>query len=288
MYSKKLVNTLIENESLFVPLIFTPKQIEVIKRKQENKKLSNSDKKQLYTSIKSKIRAISLLIEPTTFYLTAKKPIPERVKRAENILKSLPFEKAFISGSFLFKEKYNDIDVFVISKRIRGEEKKQKLHFVYIPEKALKDPIIQSAARSSLSKFLISREFSAPKMSLSGHMQLFQETALLIFQDKDSTKDIRELIFHEFFIKNNEILESEKLIEISDIFTKLNRKNKLKKLKEKIKVILKNYNSTYAKRELKEYIKVLDKEIKEFKLNEHLKYYKETYLEIIRNGKDNS
>ena len=40
----------------------------------------------------------------------------EREKKAEKILNSLPYRYCFIAGSFLFKEKYKDIDVFVITR----------------------------------------------------------------------------------------------------------------------------------------------------------------------------
>lgn len=284
MYYKQVLDNLIEKEDLFVPLIFTKKQMNILKKTKLHKKLDNAEKKQLYTSIKSKLRALTILIRPTIFYLTASNPITERLKRAEQILETLPYEKAFISGSFLFKDKYNDIDIFVISDRTRGEEKRGKLHLVYLPERALKDPIIQSAARSCLSKFLIQRKFHPPNMHLFDYMQLFQETGLLIYQNKDGPKDIRGIIFYDYYIKNKDVISSEKLIRLCDEFSKLSKKHKLNYLRQKIIEILRSYRINYLKKELREYIKVLEQEIREFTMNEHLKYYKDTYLGVLEDG----
>ena len=40
----------------------------------------------------------------------------ERIKAAEALLDSIPAKYCFITGSFLYKEKYNDIDIFVITR----------------------------------------------------------------------------------------------------------------------------------------------------------------------------
>jgi hypothetical protein len=280
MIPVQVLSRLIESKELFVPLIFTEKQMIILEKVSKKKKLTNSEKKQLYTSIKAKLKALSTLETPTTYFLTADKPIPERITTAEKILRSLPFEKVFISGSFLFKKEYNDIDVFIISNK-RGEEKKDNLHIIYIPEKALKTATIQSAARSSLSKFFIPRENITITKSLFDYMQLFQETSLLIFQNKDEIKDIRELIFYHNYLKYNNIPSSEQLMELCDEFMKLDKKKKLERIKAIIKDMLAFYGKEYLKRELNEYVGVLDNEIKEFRLNKHLNYYKETYLEAL-------
>ena len=42
--------------------------------------------------------------------------LTKRIPEAEAILKDIPAKYCFISGSFLYKENYADIDVFVISR----------------------------------------------------------------------------------------------------------------------------------------------------------------------------
>ena len=77
---------------------------------------------------------------------------------------------------------------------------------------SLKNPIIQSSARSSISNFLVPKEFDPPKIFLLELMQIFQENVLLIFQNKDTIKDVRDLIFYNYYLKNHDIMSSEELI----------------------------------------------------------------------------
>ena len=58
------------------------------------------------------------------------KIIAQRLKQAEDILNKIPAKYCFISGSFLYKENYKDIDVFIISrskKKFKSENKKTKI-----------------------------------------------------------------------------------------------------------------------------------------------------------------
>src|SRR3989338_3771851 len=44
------------------------------------------------------------------------KLINERLKEAEDLLAQVPTKYCFITGSFLYKEKYKDIDIFVVTR----------------------------------------------------------------------------------------------------------------------------------------------------------------------------
>ena len=59
-----------------------------------------------------KKKAIKKKIEPLNFfkegwYIKGSNMIPERIEQAKQMLKEINKEKAFISGSFLFAEKYS-------------------------------------------------------------------------------------------------------------------------------------------------------------------------------------
>jgi len=45
-----------------------------------------------------------------------KKLLHERLKETENLLVQIRAKYCFITGSFLYKEKYKDIDVFVVTR----------------------------------------------------------------------------------------------------------------------------------------------------------------------------
>ena len=66
MYNKLLIQ-ITNNKDLFSPLIFTPKQISIILKIQNQNTLSNAEKKSYYSSIKKKLLAINLLINSSFF-----------------------------------------------------------------------------------------------------------------------------------------------------------------------------------------------------------------------------
>ena len=56
--------------------------------------------------------------------------ITERVKEAERLLDQIPAKYCFITGSYLYKENYKDIDIFVVTrskKKFKVNNKKAKI-----------------------------------------------------------------------------------------------------------------------------------------------------------------
>jgi hypothetical protein len=267
---------------------FTKKQLNIISK--EYKMLNPSEKKQWYVSIRSKLEAFIKISNNNNYnnklYINTE-IIPKRIKIAEKILNSITCS-AFISGSFLFNKEYNDIDVFIISKKQNKKKVKEiigidnnKLHYTYISKKDLLDPIIHGAAKSSISNFYINNDYDKPKLGLFDYINLFQEIGLLIIQKKEDEKDIRNIMLHYLLIKNNSPPCSKEIYSKSKVFFKLNQKNKLIKLKQMLKIILRDYKESYLVKELKSYEKVLDHDIRTSKINSHLKYYKDSIHEVI-------
>ncbi|MBT3408206.1 hypothetical protein HN415_06010 [Candidatus Woesearchaeota archaeon] len=266
---------------------FTKKQLNIISK--EKKMLTPSEKKQWYVSIKPKLEAFVKINNNCNscgkLYINTKVS-KKTMEIAEKILNSINYD-AFISGSFLFNKKYNDIDIFIISKKqSKGvveikDIDKIKLHFTYISKKDLLDPIIQSAAKSSVSNFYINNDYNMPKFGLFDYINIFQEIGLLIIQKKEDEKDIRNIMLHYLLAKNHNLPSSKEIYFKSNLFLKLNQKNKLSKLKKMLKIILADYKTSYLTKELKSYEKILDIDIKTSKINSHLKYYKDSIHEVI-------
>lgn len=276
---KKVINKIIGNKQLF-NCIFTKKQFIIINKKRELKELSNSESKQWYSSIKPKLIAIDSIKNSNSIFITCENIISGRVDKATVILEKIEGE-AFISGSFLYSKEYNDIDVFIISKRKKEERKKEGIHYNFITKKMLKNPIIQSATRSSISNFLIPNEYENLKSSIFDYMNLFQETSLLIMKEKEDDKDVRDIMFHYITLKNNEIPSGEFLHQKISFFMKFSKEEKLKELKNMIKFMLKSYKKNYLRKEIYSYNKILKEDISNFQKNDHLKYYLETYKETL-------
>src|SRR3989344_5981945 len=61
------------------------------------------------------------------------KMITERIEKAEKLLEQIPAKYCFITGSFLYKQDYKDIDIFVISrtvKKLKVDDKKAKITLI--------------------------------------------------------------------------------------------------------------------------------------------------------------
>src|SRR3989338_10112297 len=114
---------LLENEESFVKLIFTRKQLDVLRKRSKGMTLNSTEKKALYTSIRKKLEALEIISEKMKekdIYISGHDfMISERAEEARKILRdySEKHGKIFIAGSFLFSKDYNDIDIFIIREK---------------------------------------------------------------------------------------------------------------------------------------------------------------------------
>src|SRR3989344_2904237 len=169
---ENLLKIILEHEKDFEPLIFTRKQLKVMKKRKDGRQLSNAEKKALYTSIKKKMEALSILKEGEgrKLYIAGYEHIIEgRLEEAEKLVKeySVKYGKVFIAGSFLFSKNYNDIDIFIIRNKGYKEKWEGNHHLVFVSEKRLEKPIFQSAAKISISTFPIPGKLVKKRPKLS-------------------------------------------------------------------------------------------------------------------------
>lgn len=260
---------------ILVPEVFTGKQAEIIKKMDASKKLSNSERKQWYAAIAPRLRALSQFSRERRVFIAGGGMIPERVEESIGILSSFS-EDAFISGSFLFKSGYNDIDVFIFSGK-RKEIRKGKLHLSYLPRKALGNPRIQSAARSSVGNFPVPPDYHMPRIGIYDIITLFQEAALPAFEGKAEKNAFRDIIFHHHYLVHSSLLSSHQLLDKSLALASLKKESQLSELRRMALEMLKGYRRSYLGKELRQVCRGLSEDIKKFRLNEHLKFYIETY-----------
>jgi hypothetical protein len=161
----------------------------------------------------------------------------ERMQEAECILNAIPARYCFITGSFLYKEKYNDIDVFVVSRT-----KKQ----IQIPNKKVKITILDfndlySLFYHSITKSCIAKNIlpiKPLKVTLSDYWHVINETIPTILNDKNK-KDMRFLVLYTEYFKNGTVLDTVELAE------KIIRLNNTKEIPESINMTSKK---TYLKK----------------------------------------
>ena len=123
-------------------------------------RLSNAEKKALYTSINKKIDALSSLIikNDNEYYIQGSREIiEEKIEEAKRLIENYAenLNKVFIGGSFLFEKDYNDVDIFIIRKKGYKESWDGKYHIIQLSEGRLSEPIFQSASLISVSNFVI-------------------------------------------------------------------------------------------------------------------------------------
>lgn len=282
--NKKILKQIVEHSDLFVPLIFTIKQISVIQRYLAEKKLSNSEKKALYSSITKKLSAIVALVkvnEPKQYYINGNSNIlPERLLQAIKLLdeysKKYPVSsKIFIAGSFLFSKEFNDIDIFIVRERGYKEVFEEDKHIIFLSEKKLSQPVFQSAALISVANFIAARKIIKKKSSLPNLMSLYHEAVIEKLNNEKKPEAIRNLIFNHYLTCQNKLLDGKELKELTNTAALENIDTMLNELCKKL------FSKLYLYVELQDYIKTLIVSIKNIKLNTHLVRYKNIYEEII-------
>ena len=106
-----------------VPTLFTEHQFQLIQKKFSKKVLSASERNEFSRVVSRKMCAVYALVGKeyaSIFVSGAEKIIPERLVVAKKYLsdfsRKFKGHHMFITGSFLYSKKYNDIDVFIFTK----------------------------------------------------------------------------------------------------------------------------------------------------------------------------
>ncbi len=276
-----LLKTILKKEKLFVPLIFTQKQMNILRKYDTQIQLSNAEKKALYTSIKRKMDAChSICLEQKEVawcIYGAEAILPERLQEAKAILMKYTqkYEKVFISGSFLFSKKYHDLDIFIIRKRGYKEEVEGIRHIIFLPERRLSDPIFQSAALISVSNFMIPFAIKKKKPKLSEVMSMYHESVIEYMKKESKPEATRRLLFEYHLFCNNKLLNGKELKFLSTTIS-------IDEINQIIKLFCKKiFSKSYLYVNLHQYIKTLNVSIQNISLNNHLIMFRNTYEELI-------
>jgi len=173
--------------------------------------------------------------------------IKERIKLAQKLLDQIKVKHVFISGSFLYKNEYKDIDVFVITrskKKLELNNKKVKVTIIDFND-------LYSLFYHSISKYCIAKNILPKKpltVTTSDYWHIINDAVPTIFNQKNRFhKDIRFLILYTEYFKNKEILDTyqldQKIKQFSDYKEILNYINKNIPI-----IITKNKKKSYIKR----------------------------------------
>lgn len=276
--NQNIFKKIIENRELFVPNLFTARQINIMDKYLKREILNNTERAYLYSTIKKKVQALQTLKEE--FYITGSNMIPERVNQAKKILKEINKEKAFISGSFLYKKDYEDIDVYVISNKKKSYHKDKK-HFMFITEKMLRNPIFFSSLKYSVANFSMEGIKPIIKRPEFNDLIMAYEMAIGEMMDNDDQKMVRSVIFEYYQQIKEVILDSFSLYQKFYEIKKKKREEKIKIINGMAKeLLLKLYSKKYLYNKLGPFLKQLKETIKEYKAHDNIIIYLDLLKEV--------
>jgi len=137
--------------------------------------------------------------------------IKERIEETQKILDSIPAKYCFISGSFLFKKDYRDIDIFIIS-RTKKEIKviNKKINIIRIDFNDIYSLFYHSASKSCIAKNILPKK--PLKVTIADYWDVINEAVPTVLNEKDKYhKNIRFLVLYTEYLKNNQILDTYEL-----------------------------------------------------------------------------
>lgn len=202
-----------------VPILFTAHQFTLIEKRFMNKKMTPSEKNEFSRTISRKMNAIYRLVEQDAdhiFTYGKEKIRPERLPKARRHLhhfsRKFRNKHIFIAGSFLYKEKYNDIDIFVISKYDKEDYQDGKFHINYLPEDIYYSLFFGSIAKLCISNRKMERLEIKDKINEDTFVSLYQE----LYNDIDNKfvgvkKILREFLLQAAYLSKSPLPASDEL-----------------------------------------------------------------------------
>lgn len=195
-----------KNKSLIEGTIFTKLQLNILKKKLNKKSLNINEKTYYYKFIKPKIRAMMAFFNIDDININGKRFIlEERISEAVDIIKKLEKrhkkKKIMLSGSFLFNEHYNDIDIFIFTKYNKEDYIDRKVHVNFLPESAIESLFFSSVSQISVSNFsyATSNNFI---LSLNDVLQTYELLVNSILKKENYEQQLRDFILQtEYFSK---------------------------------------------------------------------------------------
>ena len=180
------------------------------------------------------------------YNLSNKKLLNKRVEEAKQILEGIPAKHCFITGSFIYKEKYKDIDIFIISrsqKKFKSKFKNVKITIIDFNQ--LYSLFYQSISKACLAKGILPQRDL--KVTLADYWAVINEVVPTLMNEKKFQKNIRFLVLYTEYFKTGEILDSFQLSEKVSSFK--STKEIIEYIEEEVPLSIKKRASfTYLKR----------------------------------------
>lgn len=266
-----------------VPHIFTKKYYNILRAKVKGKKLTENERYYYSHFIKKKLLAMVELLEISTMVNGKEFIRKSRLKKAISLLRKYSRKhknmKMLVSGSFLYSQEYNDIDVFVISKYAKEDYREGKVHVNYLPADVEKTLFFNSIYAISVANFIPSKEIRE-RFEVDDILHLYEVVILHIIQKDNYLQELRDLILRLEYISNNVTLSSMQIKTITDRI--ISNKNTIQVInKYLVAKIINAYKGPVLKRSLRKFIEKNSFPEKRQKIYENWRIYNQTYMEAI-------
>ncbi|MBW2975304.1 hypothetical protein KY366_06305 [Candidatus Woesearchaeota archaeon] len=263
-----------------VPVLFTPHQFDLISKRFSNRKMSASENNEFSRAISKKMKAINKILKKEEAFVYGEEHIKkDRLRQALRYLNQ--FSRKFrdkhviITGSFLYSQNYNDIDIFVISRYEKEDYTLDKFHINYFTEDVYSSLFFRSIRKLCISnKEMLQYPFKE-KVDIDTFISLYQE----LFNDLDKNfkgtgSTLREFLLQSSFISNNPIPHS------LDLKNEVDAILKVKNPKEIVKNIF--VNTVLMGIEKKKALNAMRGMLSSYKgLIKEYKQHQEYYLDIM-------
>lgn len=276
-----------EIKDYIVPALFTEHQFGLIEKKAAGQKMTDSEKNEFSRAVSRKMKAINALIGKESgniFVYGGDKMIKTRLEKAREQLKELSRKfknrHIIISGSFLYDEKYHDIDVFIISKYDKDDCNIGEFHINYLTEDVYDSVFFASIRKLCISNKQIKSQTIKEEIGIESFVYTYQE----LFGDLDKNfigirSTLRDFLLESAFLSKSQIPDS------FDIKQKIDIILNAKRPKEIIKKIF--VNSILLGAERTEAIRLMEDMIRSYKdIMEEYKEYKDYYLDLMQAFKE--
>jgi len=169
-----------------------------------------------------------------------------KIEEAESLLNQISAKHCFITGSFLYKENYKDIDIFVISrskKRFQVRNKKAKITIIDFNE--LYSLFYHSISKSCIAKNILPQK--PLKITLADYWGIINEAVPMLLNQKNTYhKSVRYLLLYTHYFLNEQTL---------DTFQLNKRVLEFKSYQEVLDYIFQNIQKVFVKYGKPSYIK---------------------------------
>ena len=279
---------LIQNHSLLVPSIFTERQFNLLKKKLNNQKFSNTESAYFSRTISKKLMAINSLtdLENQYFIRGEKQIISNRKNKAIKLLKKFSRNhknmKLLISGSFLYNKRYNDIDLFIVSKYEKEDYQEKGIHINYLTPDSLNTLFFHSLSQISISNFNTSFLDLKENINIDDLVMKYQEVMKDLEEKNYSWLkiDLRDFLIDCSYARDEMVLSSLQLK--NNLTSLLKRKNKKEIIQKMfIYTLLKSYKSKEVKRISLNMIDSYKSLMKDSKNKQHFQNLINSFKEVL-------